>query len=130
MLGVAADELRDPKVPLGEIWSSAWCREAGDAAAALALLHGELLARRTARMPDRTVLAAAAILAADPGATVGSIAATIVASEAPAAATLPRPFGYGPSAWRVSCACSACSVDRPRPGRSGRSRPATRIRRT
>jgi AraC-like DNA-binding protein len=97
VLGVAADELRDRIVPLGEIWSRTWCREADDAAAALALLHGELLARLpAARMPDRSVLAAAAILATDPGATVGSIAATIGLGERQLRRRFLDHVGYGP----------------------------------
>jgi AraC-like DNA-binding protein len=97
VLGVAAGELRDRTVALGEIWPSACEGLADDASAALALLHAELLARLPdARTPDRAVLAAAAILAADPGATVGSIAMTTGLGERQLRRRFLDHVGYGP----------------------------------
>lgn len=97
ILGVAASELRDLIVPLDDIWPSACGGEADDATAALALLHDELLARLpAARTPDRAVLAATAILAADPGATVRSIAATIGLGERQLRRRFLDHVGYGP----------------------------------
>jgi AraC-like DNA-binding protein len=97
VLGVAADELRDRTVALGDIWSSACDSEAQDAAAALALLYRELLARLpAARAPDRAVLAAAAMLAADPGVTVGSIATMAGLGERQLRRRFLDHVGYGP----------------------------------
>jgi AraC-like DNA-binding protein len=97
VLGVAAEELRDRIVPLADIWSGACGGEADDAAAALALLHDELLPRLpAARTPDRAVLAAAEILAADPGAPVGSIATTIGLGERQLRRRFLDHVGYGP----------------------------------
>ncbi|MDX6705690.1 MAG: hypothetical protein QOF69_2587 [Solirubrobacteraceae bacterium] len=97
VLGVTADELRDRTVPLADIWSSALGGEPVNARAALALLHRELLARLpTARAPDRAVLAAAAILAADPCASVGSIATTTGLGERQLRRRFLDHVGYGP----------------------------------
>jgi AraC-like DNA-binding protein len=97
VLGIAADELRDLIVPLKDIWPSACDGDANDATAALALLHDELLARLpAAHTPDRAVLAAAAILAADPSATVGSIAAATGLGERQLRRRFLDHVGYGP----------------------------------
>ncbi|HEX8159007.1 MAG TPA: helix-turn-helix domain-containing protein [Solirubrobacteraceae bacterium] len=97
VLGVAADELRDRIVPLGDVWSRPCRGEPADAREALALLHRELLARLpAARSPDRPVLAAAAILAADPTATVRSIARSTGLGERQLRRRFLDHVGYGP----------------------------------
>lgn len=97
VLGVAADELRDRTVPLGDVWSGVWDGDAADADAALALLHGELATRLpAARMPDREVLVAAAILAIDPAATIASIARMTYLGERQLRRRFLDHVGYGP----------------------------------
>jgi AraC-like DNA-binding protein len=97
VLGVAADELRDRMVPLGDVWSGVCGGDAEDAEAALALLHGELTARLpAARAPDRAVLAAAAILAANPATTIASIAGTTCLGQRQLRRRFLDHVGYGP----------------------------------
>lgn len=100
VIGVAASELRDDHVPLADVWGPTGCAAPGDAPdAAIALDRlAVALGRRLpdAATPDAAVLAAAAMLARRPDATVDQIAQMTSISPRQLRRRFAEHVGYGP----------------------------------
>lgn len=100
VLGVRADELRDRRPALEDVWGPAGAElslrldDAGDTATRLALL-ADAVARR-AVPPDRVAVAAVSLLARDPGRRVGDIAGELAVSERQLLRRVRAAVGYGP----------------------------------
>jgi AraC-like DNA-binding protein len=95
-LGVPADELRDLRVPLADLWGSAGRdvgEQAGDDPLALA---GALRERLLATAPDPRVLEAARRLAREPATPVPALAAAIGIGERQLRRSFTAAVGYGP----------------------------------
>jgi AraC-like DNA-binding protein len=95
-LGVGADELRDRRVPLEDLWGRAG-REVGERAGddPLALARA-LQARLAASAPDPRVLEAARRLARAPGTPVPALAAAVGLGERHLRRRFAAAVGYGP----------------------------------
>lgn len=103
VLGVAAEELRNRRVPLEEIWNGVGAElderlaDAGSSAARLAVLAGAITHRLPdAPAPDRLVAAAARRLHDDPRARVADLAAELALSERQLRRRFHVAIGYGP----------------------------------
>jgi AraC-like DNA-binding protein len=99
-LGIPAEELRDRRVWLDELWGRAGAelsRRIGDArtTAERHALMAAALARRESQ-PDPLALAAIALLARDPGRRVAEIAAELAVSERHLLRRVRGAVGYGP----------------------------------
>jgi AraC-like DNA-binding protein len=101
VLGIAAEELRDRRVPLTDVWTrtdlSDRVTDATSASARLTLLL-DAVARRLpdAPAPDRLVLAAARRLHADPAHRIADLAAELALSERQLRRRFHVAVGYGP----------------------------------
>jgi len=94
-LGVPADDLRDLRVPLEDLWGPAG-RLVGERAGADPVALAALLARRAASGPDPRVLAAAALLARTPGLAVPAVGRAVGLGERQLRRAFSAGVGYGP----------------------------------
>jgi AraC-like DNA-binding protein len=100
VLGVPADELRDRRVPLDDVWGRAGAELAGRLEEAPSIAaRQELLAgavARRAQPADPLALAAVAMLAADPERRIGDLARELAVSERHLLRRVRAAVGYGP----------------------------------